>query len=83
MFLIEKLKDEWKIVFTIEKIQPLENIKKKILNFNKKTCFLFFFSSLLKNWSVFPILNNPLMFNISRREGYGVVLCIVIKPNDL
>jgi hypothetical protein len=49
VFLIEKLKDEWKIVFTIGKIQPLENIKKKILNLNKKTLFsIFLFFSFEK-----------------------------------
>ena len=49
MFLIEKLKDEWKIVFTIGKIQSLENMKKKILNMNKKTLFsIFLFFSFEK-----------------------------------
>jgi hypothetical protein len=66
---------EGKIVLTIGKIQPLENIKKKILNLNKKTCFLFLSSFFMKNWSMSPILNNPLMFNILRREASGVVLC--------
>jgi hypothetical protein len=49
VFLIEKLKDEWKIVFTIGKIQSLENMKKKILNMNKKTLFsIFLFFSFEK-----------------------------------
>jgi len=73
VFSIEKLKDQWKIVDYWKN----KNIKNKILNLNKKTLFSifpFFFFKKLEYIS--PILNNPLMFNISRREASGVVLCI-------